>query len=746
MPLSQEMLALFALRAATVCIGISYLASMSKLFAYPSTYPAAHVVISTVTLTVAVLWCLSDCRRPGRTLGSIVFVVVATLHCVAYLRWNTPVPGTGYPALHAVIVSSLLMAPVAFGPRRGVPVVVALSVMLAGERVAKVGILQSIGEAGVFAVTGIAGCVLYYLLKLAVTRMERASARTWLARERAAVEERRAMERERWDRLIHDKVLGALRLAGTGRLDKGAQNLAAEALAGIDGRDGEPIPALAEEIPAIAARAGLTLTMSGEVTVDDAAVRAALLSATEQAMANVRQHSGQDTVAVSLARDGTDESLVSVVIADPGRGFGPDQIRADRRGLSQGIVGALGWVGGMADISSTPGAGTRVRLSVRDRSAGSTEAGGLPNLRIFAPMIGIGALSLGAHIFIAALHLESVRSVAVSVLCMILIPVLSFAVAVVPARARYVVPMALAMSTIPFVLTVNLRNPTAGNWDTWYVGAMLAFIGTVTFRFSPAWGAASVALTGGGSALAQGLIGEVNWTELWTSLPPLVAMVIAGTVTRRGLDATAAYVTEATAEQGRLAIEEAAAQARTLETEARSAALRRDVAPMLRRLTTAGHLDESERRRCLELEAAARDQLVAAPLMDERFAEQVLDARRRDVDVEIASSGPVPERHAAVFRRVAVAVLTQAQARSRAVLLWRPRPSGVLATVTLIDDEPQHDDVATAVRRALADQGDALDAALTDDEDAIQVQLRATDLTMLPRVAPARPTAAAVGG
>ncbi len=727
MPFTQEMLALFAQRAATAWVVITYLGSMTKLFGFPETYPFAHVVISAVTFTGAVAWCLYDCLKPGRVWGSRVFLVVALANAVAYLRWNTPVPGTGYPALHAVITSGLLMAAVAVGPRRALVVVAVLSAILGGERIDNVGVAQAIGETAVFAGTGIAGCGIYYFLQIAVARIERVSTQTWMARQRATLEEHRANAREHWDRLVHDKVLGALRLAGTGRLDNGAQSLAAEALASIDGgNESGPVPSLATGIPAIASRLGLRLTMSGDAAVVDPTLRSAILSATEQAMTNVQSHSGQRAVTVTVSRDNDDTDVVNATIRDPGRGFTVEDVRADRRGLTHGVIGALQAVGGAAHVSSVPGLGTKVVLSVRERDDTRADAPDTPaDLRAFAPMIGVGAFAIAAHTYIGILHLSSVRSILVSVLCMLLIPALSLAVAVAPPLARYFVPLGLLASTIPFLLTRNLRDPAAGNWDTWYIGALLPLVGAIGFRFSVTWGAVCVAFSAAGAAAAQAMTGPVNWAELSTAFPALVAIVLAAALSRRGFEATAAYVTEASAEQGRLAIEQAAAQARTVETEARSAALRRDVGPMLRRITTAERLDDADRRRCLELEAAARDQLVAAPLMDEPFAEQVLDARRRDIDVEITSTGSVPEPDAAAFREVAAAVLAQADAHSHAVLMWRPRPSGALGTVTLIDDQPRHDVVVAAVRRALAEPAATLAATVTDDEDALQVELRA---------------------
>jgi len=94
------------------------------------------------------------------------------------------------------------------------------------------------------------------------------------------------------------------------------------------------------------------------VTETTAAVRAAI--------DNVRRHCGATTRAWVLVDD--EGAAVTVTIRDDGPGIPAgrlaEAVAEGRLGVSQSISGRLKDLGGSADISSTPGAGTEVRLRV----------------------------------------------------------------------------------------------------------------------------------------------------------------------------------------------------------------------------------------------------------------------------------------------------------------------------------------------------------------------------------------------
>ena len=58
------------------------------------------------------------------------------------------------------------------------------------------------------------------------------------------------------------------------------------------------------------------------------------------------------------------DDRVSVFVRDRGVGFDPATVPADRRGISDSIVGRMQRAGGTATVTSAPGEGTEVELGL----------------------------------------------------------------------------------------------------------------------------------------------------------------------------------------------------------------------------------------------------------------------------------------------------------------------------------------------------------------------------------------------
>jgi signal transduction histidine kinase len=151
------------------------------------------------------------------------------------------------------------------------------------------------------------------------------------ALQRATELEAASRERERLARHIHDSVLQVLALVHR----RGAE---------VGGEAADPV-LLAEAAAAETA----------------AAVRAAL--------DNVRRHCGEDARAWVLVDD--EGATVNITVRDEGPGIPAgrlEQAAAEGRlGVSQAICGRIRDLGGSAYVSSTPAAGTEVRLRVPRR-------------------------------------------------------------------------------------------------------------------------------------------------------------------------------------------------------------------------------------------------------------------------------------------------------------------------------------------------------------------------------------------
>jgi signal transduction histidine kinase len=103
----------------------------------------------------------------------------------------------------------------------------------------------------------------------------------------------------------------------------------------------------------------IDVASAGDTTVDEP-VRAIVLAARE-AMANAAKFSDRDEIAVyAEVEDGT----VSVFVRDRGVGFDRAAVAADRRGIAESIEGRMRRVGGTATVTSGPGEGTEVELTL----------------------------------------------------------------------------------------------------------------------------------------------------------------------------------------------------------------------------------------------------------------------------------------------------------------------------------------------------------------------------------------------
>ena len=98
---------------------------------------------------------------------------------------------------------------------------------------------------------------------------------------------------------------------------------------------------------------------AGNAPLDDA-LRAVVLAARE-AMANAARFSGCEEISVYAE---TDARAVSVFVRDRGIGFDRASVPAGRRGLAESIEGRMARHGGTATITSTPGEGTEVELTL----------------------------------------------------------------------------------------------------------------------------------------------------------------------------------------------------------------------------------------------------------------------------------------------------------------------------------------------------------------------------------------------
>ena len=184
--------------------------------------------------------------------------------------------------------------------------------------------------------------------------------------ERARSEERAEMAAH-----LHDSVLQTLALMQRTDDPKAMSMLARQQERELRGwlygpesqHDGETMRASMEGVAArleAAHQVPIDVVMVGDAPMNDG-IRA-LVAAAGEAITNAAKHSGAELI--SVFAEVTDDSA-DVFVSDQGKGFEIESIDADRMGISESIVGRMERVGGEAIITSVPGEGSEVHMSVR---------------------------------------------------------------------------------------------------------------------------------------------------------------------------------------------------------------------------------------------------------------------------------------------------------------------------------------------------------------------------------------------
>jgi signal transduction histidine kinase len=102
----------------------------------------------------------------------------------------------------------------------------------------------------------------------------------------------------------------------------------------------------------------IELATAGDAPVDPALTDVVL--AAREAMTNAAKHAQTDDISVYAE---VDAALVSIFVRDRGSGFDPVAV-ASGRGIADSIEGRMRRAGGSATITSSPGGGTEVELTM----------------------------------------------------------------------------------------------------------------------------------------------------------------------------------------------------------------------------------------------------------------------------------------------------------------------------------------------------------------------------------------------
>ncbi|MDG4774783.1 ATP-binding protein [Solwaraspora sp. WMMD792] len=241
------------------------------------------------------------------------------------------------------------------------------------------GLLVAVGVIGVAAVysprgdfAAVVNGVIFALVGLAGVGVVTAPVLWRTFNQLRAEREGRVREQERAElaAMIHDQVLHTLALIQRNAADpKTVQRLARGQERTLRNwlykPTASPTERFAAALEQVAAEVEDTFGLSVEaVVVGDRGTDervGALVAATREALVNAARHAGVQTV--SLYAEVEPEQL-SVFVRDRGTGFDPSRVEEHRHGVRGSIVGRMRRHGGRAEIISTPGSGTEVRLTL----------------------------------------------------------------------------------------------------------------------------------------------------------------------------------------------------------------------------------------------------------------------------------------------------------------------------------------------------------------------------------------------
>ena len=191
----------------------------------------------------------------------------------------------------------------------------------------------------------------------------------------AAARDARAEERRRWDGVVRDEVITALRTVRAGQPERVQREQARSALEILDGDRNASRSAIP---PGVALRRlrqsvidhgdHIAVALDGDPDAGDypVAVVQAVIGATSEAVANSLRHAGTAATQAVVGHLAADSIRVRIV--DDGVGFQPDRVPGDRMGIDVGIRQRMAALpGGAADIDSSPGRGTMVSLEWQRR-------------------------------------------------------------------------------------------------------------------------------------------------------------------------------------------------------------------------------------------------------------------------------------------------------------------------------------------------------------------------------------------
>ncbi len=733
MTLTRSVLDRWLHRGACAIAAVFLVTALVQQWLDPLDYPPT-VFWTWVALGVCVwVWALADALRNREIPWGLRAVVVVAIgagltHVIG--GWGLSAIGSTPPLIQAM-APAFAVAGFAFSPRSSVVVGLLCGTIYALAEWPVAPPLIAVGSGAIMLGSSLVAGGAIDLLFRATRKVEHALADRWSAHEAVERSSARAEHMEFWDGLVHDKVLGALRLAARSRTDTdrlAAAELAREALA----TDGTSVRArlvdaatVRSRVEVLCDRLGLRLRWvvreAGSGVPEDLA--AAAVASAEEALVNVARHSGQRDVEVR-GLWGTDLALD---IIDRGVGFEPSAVCPGRMGVDRGVVARMARAGGTGEVLSTPGHGTTVTLrGPHTDGTDDTHAAETPDTvetwrhRDFLGLFVVGAVLMVVYGLLALATAENARSTFVVVLCFVAALAIGLTAAFAPAHwTRLPWIIAPACGGVCWMGIVNLRDPYDAGWACWFVGALNATVVLLVGRFRLS--AAVIAVVAAGTGVCLGQLHQgvaVNGGMVASLLPQMAAFALASWGVRKAIDMATEAMNASAAEVGRLRLADARAEEAARVAQSRSQDVIVQAGHLLERIAVAEPLSDPDRDRCRLAEAEARDALVANPLLTPDLRASVRQARERGVTVALAADESTVELGVPQFRGIVLVVVEAAPSGSRVNARLRRDERGRVGSITLVDALPDAQTLPRLLAR-IRELAGSLDLLMSVDDDLL---------------------------
>lgn len=327
-------------------------------------------------------------------------------------------------------------------------------------------------------------------------------------------------------------------------------------------------------------------------------------------------------------------------------------------------------------------------------------------------IVGLAAVFSSYHLILAAVSLDVPLQKGPYLLAMALYAIATIASLWRSQSTRMPIWMAtfnVAVSVaVSLLVTSQLPDGAEGTYAAWHTAAIgtLMVITSTRRRQTFAWlGVAAltvetVAWQGPGALLDYGVVGSLIWVG--------VSHALAYSLSSAGRDARQYALAEREAAEWR-----AAQDAHLFERQFRLGQTGRMAIPMLRAIAAShGDLTDEQRRECLYLEGAIRDEIRGRKLLNDAVRTEVMHSRRRGTVVTLLDEGGIDDLPAADLSRVLNAVAAAiAETRTDRIIV-RTVPRGADTAVTVVGLSSAND----GIHSALGDEPDG-------DEDEIDLWL-----------------------